>query len=210
MKLYHHPFSPNARKAVMLTKLLDVPVELVFVDLQKGEQRMPEHLARNPNGAVPVLVDGDLVLPESHAILMHLCETAGDTPLYPRDPATRANLHRWLFWQSSHWAPSIAGLNFENNLKKMFGAGDPTPAIVERYERFFKQYAAVLDSQVATRKWVLGDTMTIADLAIAAPLMYIHPAKLPMDGFDNVLAWFARVEALDAWKQTDPFAARSA
>jgi glutathione S-transferase len=69
MRLYHHPFSSNSRRAILAAIQLDVPVELVLVDLKNGEQRKPEFLRLNPNGKVPVLVDGDFVLWESHAIM---------------------------------------------------------------------------------------------------------------------------------------------
>jgi glutathione S-transferase len=72
MRLYYHPFSTNARRAVITAIELAAPVELVLVDLVKREQRQPAFLARNPAGRVPVLEDGDFLLPESHAIMIHL------------------------------------------------------------------------------------------------------------------------------------------
>lgn len=205
MKLYHHPFSSNARKAVMAAKLLNAAVEPVFVDLTKGEQMKPEFLALNPNHAVPVLVDGDFVLTESHAIMVYLAEGAAPSTLYPSDRQGRAQVLRWMFWASNHLSPAVAGLNFENNLKKMFGQGEADPAQVARHERFFHQYAKVLDGQLATRAYVTGDTLTLADLAIAAPLMYAVAAKLPLEGYAHVKAWMARIEALPAWRETSPF-----
>jgi glutathione S-transferase len=208
MKLYHHPFSSNARKALMAAKALELPVELVHVALEKGEQRNAEFLALNPNGAVPVLVDGDLVLPESHAIMIYLAEKAGETGeiLYPRSFKGHAQVHRWLFWASNHMGPSIAGLNFENNLKKLFGMGEADAAQVERHERFFNQFATVLDGHMAHRTWVATEDATLADYALAAPLMYEEAAKLPMASFVHLRAWFSRVRELPAWRATDPFA----
>ncbi len=205
MKLYHHPFSSNARKAVMAAKLLNAAVEPVFVDLLKGEQMTPEFLALNPNHAVPVLVDGDFVLTESHAIMVYLAEGAAPSTLYPSDRQGRAQVLRWMFWVSNHLSPAVAGLNFENNLKKLYGQGEADPAQVARHERFFHQYAKVLDGQLATRAYVTGDTLTLADLAIAAPLMYAVAAKLPVEGYAHVKAWMARIEALPAWRETSPF-----
>lgn len=205
MKLYHHPFSSNARKAVMAAKLLNAAVEPVFVDLTKGEQMKPEFLALNPNHAVPVLVDGDFVLTESHAIMIYLAEGAAPSTLYPSERQGRAQVLRWMFWASNHLGPAVAGLNFENNLKKMFGQGEADPAQVARHERFFHQYAKVLDGQLATRAYVTGDALTLADLAIAAPLMYAAAAKLPVEGYAHVKAWMERVEALPAWRETSPF-----
>jgi glutathione S-transferase len=86
MKLYHFP-SPNPQKVTFALNELGLDCELVLVDLAKGGQRDPTFLAVNPFGRVPVLVDGDLALPESHAILAYLGEKAGR--LWPSSPAGR-------------------------------------------------------------------------------------------------------------------------
>lgn len=206
MKLYTHPFSSNGRKVAMLSRLLKLEnVEEVIVDLSKGAHKAPEFMALNPMGAVPVLVDGDVTLPESNAIMLYLCgkSTDGET-YYPANSTTRAQIHRWLFWMSSHWSPAIAGLNFENNLKQMFGQGGPDAGQVERHETFFNRCAAVLDGHLAKQNWMVGETLTIADLAIAAPLMYAQAAKLPWAEYANIRAWFARVEDLSVWRETQP------
>ena len=207
MNLHHHPFSSNARKATIVAQILKSPIEPVLVDLLKGENRSPEFLKLNPNGAVPVLVDEGFVLTESNEIMIYLCEKAGaaGAALYPTELRARSTVNRWLFWMSSHWSPAIAGLNFENNLKKMMNLGEPDPAHVARQETFFKKFAAVLDAELGARPWICGDTMTLADIAIAAPLMYASAAKLPIDGFTNLGRWFAKVQELPAWKATDPF-----
>jgi len=204
MKLYTFPLSSNARKAVMAAHLLGSDVEHVLVNLATGDQRKPEFLKLNPNGKVPVLQDGDFVLTESNAIMMYLADKVPGNKVYPSEPRARAIVNQWLFWQANHWGPAIAALNFENVLKKMFGGGDPDPVHVKRNEDFLRQFGAVLDGRLADRPWVAGDHVTIADIALAAPLMSMSMVKLPLDGFANVLAWFGRVKELDAWKKSEP------
>lgn len=204
MKLHHFPLSSNARKAVLTAKLLGSPVQLVVCDLTKGEQKRPEFLALNPNGKVPVLEDGSFKLSESHAIMQYLCDKQPGNPLYPTDIKARADIHRWMFWGSNHWSPAIAGLSFENVLKKRFGLGDPDPGQVKRHEAAFHELARVLDAHLANRTWVSGDTLTLADVALGTPLMVAGPAKLPLDGCLDVKRWFAAIQELDAWKQTEP------
>lgn len=208
MKLYHHPFSSNARKPLMVAKALGVDLTLVNVALEKGEQKHAEFLALNPSGAVPVLADGDLVLPESNAIMVYLCETAGEKgeALFPRGAREHAPILRWLFWASNHMGPAIAGLNFENNLKKLFGQGEADAGQVARHERFFHQFAKVLDGVLATSDYLVGKTVTLADYGVSAPFMYEVAAKLPMAGYEHLRAWLGRMHALPAWKATDPFA----
>lgn len=188
----------------MVAHLLNLPVEMVFCDLQKGAQKDPAYVAMNPNAKVPLLEDGDFKLWESHAIMQYLADsTPAGEALYPKAPKARALVNQWLFWGANHWAPACAGLNFENMLKQMFGMGDPDPGQVKRHEDAFHAHAKVLEAELGKRKWLAGDTMTIADLAIAASLMYRRVAKMPVDGYPNVMAWFGRIEELDAWKATE-------
>ena len=98
MKLYHFP-SPNPQKVTFALKELGLDCEIVPVDLAKGEHRQPAFLALNPFGRAPVLVDGDLTLPESHAILAYLGEKTGR--LWPTSAAGRAEALRWMFFRRS-------------------------------------------------------------------------------------------------------------
>lgn len=204
MKLYHSPYSSNARKVAMTVAHLDIPVQTSIVDLPKGEQKKAEYLALNPNGKVPTLVDGDLVLWESHAIMAYLADKTEGQTLYPKGLRERADVNRWLFWSANHWAPSIAVLNFENMVKKLVGAGEPDPAQIQRGEAQVTEVAKVLDAHLAGRTWISGAGVTLADFAIAAPLMYTRVAKLPVGDYANLQAWFARVQELDAWRKTAP------
>jgi glutathione S-transferase len=202
MKLYHHPLSPNARKAVMAASLLGTDLELVLVDLPTGKNQAPEYLKINPMGKVPSLEDGDLTLWESHAIMQYLADKKPGNTLYPVDLAARADVNRWLFWTSTHWSPYMAMLVNQNVLKKMMGKGDPDPAIVAIAEGEIARFGKVLDEHLATRDYVSGKTLTLADLAISAALMYTAPGKLPVAHFANIQKWFGRIQDLDAWKQT--------
>ncbi|MCC6214650.1 MAG: glutathione S-transferase family protein [Polyangiaceae bacterium] len=202
MKLYQNPRSSNARKVVMTAQILGVPLELQTIDLAKGEQMKPEFLAINPMHAVPVLVDGDFALPESHAIMIHLCERTPGQELLPTEARARATVLRWMFWCSNHFSPPIGGLMFERVLKGLRGGGGADEAQVARHERALRPLAELLDAELARRAYVAGDSLTLADLAIAAPLMYAAPAQLPLDGLPHLAAWRERVEALPAWQET--------
>jgi glutathione S-transferase len=202
MKLYSSPMSSNARKARMAALLLDIDVDLETVDLATGAHRRPDYLKLNPNGMVPVLVDGDFVLWESNAIMTYLADSKKGNTLYPSERRARADVDRWLFWSSSHWNPAIGILSFENMIKKMFGLGEADPAQVQKGEQMFSRFAKILDAHLASRAYVTGENLTLADVAIAAPLMYAVPAKLSLEGFENVKRWFDRVQALEAWKKT--------
>jgi glutathione S-transferase len=89
-------------------------------------------------------------------------------------------------------------------MKGLFGMGAADPNVVARGEQEFAQFAKVLDDHLAGRTWVSGPTLTIADFSLATPLMRVKEASIPIADYPNLAAWFARVEALDAWKQTNP------
>jgi glutathione S-transferase len=202
MRLYYHPFSSNARRAVITAFELDAPVELVLVDLAKREQRQPTFLARNPAGRVPVLEDGGLVLPESHAIMIYLAERSTGQTLYPSDLQTQAQVNRWMFWCAAHFQPAISVLNWEHVVKRLAGLGAPDASEIMRGERLVQETAALLDSHLAGHEWVAGPAMTLADISLATPLMTIATAKLPVTQFENLHSWFARIQARESWQRT--------
>src|SRR5581483_5898936 len=164
---YQHPMSANSRAATLVALQLKAPVELVFVDLAKGEQRLPAYLKLNPNHRVPVLEDGDFYLWESRAIMQYLADKTPGQTLYPTEIRARADVNRWLFWCGQHFAPSISIFFWENVVKPMIGRGAPDRAELQRGEPLFNEFAAVLDQHLADRKWVSADTLTLADLSIA-------------------------------------------
>ncbi len=203
MKLYGFPPSPNTRKIQALAAHVGVPVELVLVDLSKGEQKKPDYLAINPAGRTPTLVDGDLELSESNAILQYV---AGAKPssLWPDDRRQRADITRWQCWQLAHWDEGCVGLIRENVIKKVMGMGAPDPAAVKAAETAFARDASVLDRHLATQQYLVGNTLTIADFAVAAPLAYAEAASLPLSDYPNIRAWYARIASLPAWKEANP------
>ena len=203
MRLYQHPMSANARAATMAALHLKAPVELVFVDLQKGEQHLPEFLNMNPNHRVPVLEDGDFYLWESRAIMQYLAEKTPGQSLYPTDPKGRADVNRWLFWSGQHFAPAIGIFFWENMVKGMIGRGAPDPVELQRGDRLFNEFAAVLDNHLTDRKWVSGNDLTLADLSLAAAYACAAPGKAPVAWYANIQKWFMRIQRLEVWQQTE-------
>ncbi len=204
MRLYHHPLSSNARRAVMGALELGCPVELVVVNLAKGEQRAPEFLRLNPNGRVPVLEDDGFVLWESNAILTYLAERTPGQTLYPTEPQARADVNRWLFWSAHHLTPSISILNWERVVKPMIGAGAPDPKLEALGEERVRECVKVLDAHLAEREWIAQDRLTLADIALVTPFMSAKPARLPLEGCSHLTSWLSRMQERESWKRTQP------
>ena len=207
MQLYHHPLSSNARRAVMtalhLAPLLREPVTLELIDLMTGAHLTPAYKQLNPAAKVPVLRDGDFVLSESPAIMVYLAESAPGQTLWPANPQARADVNRWLFWCAAHLMPAVATLNWERFVKGLTGAGAPDAAREAAGEAECRAALTTLDTHLNGRTWVAGDALSLADLALAAPLMHAQTARLPLYGLPHLAAWAARVQALPAWQQTE-------
>ena len=201
MRLYHHPFSSSARRAVVAALHLDAPVELVEIGSLVEPAVRQQIVALNPNGKIPVLVDEDFVLWESNAIMQYLADMTPGQTVYPTEPRARLEVNRWLFWCAQHWAPALGVLVFQNVIKPYIGAGEADPAELKRGEAETERFARVLDAHLARRQWIAAPTLTLADFAIASPLIAMDTAKLPLQPYAHIMSWFARVQALDAWKR---------
>jgi glutathione S-transferase len=202
MKLYHNPLSPNVRRVRLTAAVLGIELEEHVVDFAKGEHKSPAYLALNPNGAVPTLVDGDFALTESRAIMQYLALKKPESGLLPRDEQARTDVTRWQFWDASHFSPALASIAFERIIKGMLGLGAPDAAKVQEGVTNFRRWGAVLDARLAGKSYVVGNSLTVADLTLGSSLMYAKQAEVPVSEFPNVEAWFGRITALDGWKRT--------
>lgn len=106
--LYSHPISPPARACIITAKVLKVPINVKDIDLFGGATRAPEFLKLNPSHTVPTLVDGDLSVFESRAIITYLANKyAPESSLYPKDAAARAQVDKVLFFDASGFYASL-------------------------------------------------------------------------------------------------------
>jgi glutathione S-transferase len=201
MRLYHHPISSNARRVLLTVAHLGIELEEVRINLMSEEDRRRLQEI-NPNSKIPVLEDDGLLLWESAAIMQYLVEKTGGDSLYPVELKARADVNRWMFWGCQHFSPAISVFCWENLWKKMVTGAEPDPAELARGAVELEQFATVLDNHLASRDWVSGHALTLADFALAAPLMYLEKGKLPLAQYAHIMAWFQRVQALPAWQQT--------
>ena len=197
MKLYHFP-SPNPQKVTFALLELGLDCEKIPVDLSKREQREPAFLAVNPAGRVPVLVDGDLMLSESHAILAYLGETTGR--LWPATAAGRAEALQWLFFLAQHIMPLAAEVALRIRAKVL---GIPVDeATVSRGEKAMPTPIRVVDGQLAKNRWMLGADFSLVDCAYCPILNVIEKAGFSFREFPRVTAYLEALRSRQAWKDT--------
>jgi glutathione S-transferase len=204
MKLYMNPMSPNVRRVRLTAAVVGVELEEKTLDFAKGEHKTPDYLALNPNGAVPTLVEGDFVLTESRAIMQYIASKKPEAGLLPRDEKARADVTRWQFWDSSHFSPPLGTLFFQKFVKPMIGMGEPDSWRIEEALTNFRRFGAVLNQRLDGRQYVVGASLTVADLSLASSLMYAEQTEAPLSEFPSVQAWFSRISEMDGWKKTKP------
>jgi glutathione S-transferase len=199
MLLYNVNLSPNALRVRAVAHELGVTLEIVDVDLRKGENKSKSFLALNPNGKVPVLVDGDFVLWESRAINAYLARLKPEKGLYPEDARKRAIVDQWSYWQAIHLGPAMQRVAFERLLKSKFGMGEPDEKELEGSLKDIAQFMAVLDANLSDKEWVAGE-LSIADFAVASTFVYRKGSNISLERAPNVSRWIDRVEARSSWK----------
>ena len=203
MKLYYDPITVNCRKVVAGLDLIGASYQKEVLDYFGGDHKLPTFTEINPNAELPALIDGNLKLWESNAILVYASEKLSNKTVYPNDPKIRADITRWLLWESSKWFASCYVYLVENVVKPIL---DDTPdnAILAKHAPVFHARAAILDAALDNRNWLSDDHATISDIAVASP-MHLHAVqKLPLEKYPNIRAWMERVEALPSWQNSDP------
>ncbi|WP_437320769.1 glutathione S-transferase family protein [Sorangium sp. So ce385] len=193
MKLYDFAYSPNSRKVRAVAYELGIALEHVHVDILKGASRAPAFLAKNPNGRVPVLEDGDFVLWESNAIIRYLAAKQG-TSLVPAGAREQADVDRWLSWQLAYLSPATAKVAFERVVKKLTGQGAPDQAAIDAGTAEFAQCTAVLDAALDGKEYVTG-RLSLADFALAAHYHLTPTYGLDLAPHRRVVAWLERMVA---------------
>ncbi len=195
MKLYCFGESGNAYKAALTLQLAGVDWEPVFVDFFNGEARSTAYKRDvNAMGEVPVLVDGDMKLSQSGAIQHYITDKTGKLAGKPED---KYEVLRWVFWDN-HKMSSQAGvtrflMNFLPEDKR------PADAIGFLQGRLAAAYT-VLDTALATRDWLVGDGLTVADISCCGYLYYPEPFGFARTDWPHIDAWLDRIAATPGWK----------
>jgi len=203
MKLYMHPVSTTSRPVMLFAKLANVPLDLVVIDLMKGEHHGPEFVRLNPNKLVPVLDDDGFILTESSAIIKYLADKV-DSPLYPKDLKQRARVNERMDWFNTDfyrdWGYNLAYPQIFPHHARPSDA--VTQATVEWGRGKSSHALTLLDQSVLGNKpFVCGDTMTIADVFGAQLVSLGEILRVDFGKYPNVKRWLERMKALPAWKE---------
>jgi glutathione S-transferase len=180
--------SGHCHRVELFLSLLKLPYEAVDVDLAKGEHKQPAFLAMNPFGQVPVIEDGGVTLADSNAILVYLEAKYAPGRYLPRDPVAAALVQRWLSVAAGPLAFGPAAARVINLFKR---SDDLTPMVTRA-----KQLFAVMEQELAARPFLVGDGLTLADIANYAYVARAPEGNVSLEPYPAIRAWLARIEAL--------------
>ncbi len=190
MKLYDDPMSGNGYKARLLLAHLSLPYQYVPIDILRGESRTEDFLKKNLNGRIPVLeLDGGRFLPESNAILYFLSQ---GTTYWPSDIFAQAQVMQWLFFEQYSHEPNIATPRFWLKTKVL----EDTPfnrELLALKQRAGNQALLVMDQHLASRLFFVGETYTIADIALYAYTHVADEGGFDLSQYPAVVSWLQRV-----------------
>lgn len=188
MKLYVHPISGHAHRARLFLSLIGAEVEIVEVDLAKGEHKSPEYLAKNRFGQVPILEDGGAAIADSNAIMVYAAKKFSRTDWLPEDPAGAAAVQRWL----SVAAGQIAFGPAAARLVTIFKAGFNPDEVIARAHAVL----VLIEAELEGREWIAADRATIADIALYSYIARAPEGNVDLAAYTNVKRWLARIEGL--------------
>jgi glutathione S-transferase len=200
MKLFFSR-NPNPRLAVAVARHVAADIEFEFAaPFAPGQAEKFRPL--NPNLSLPILVDArGRSLWEADAIACRL--SRGMQADFWRTGDDEPEMIRWLSWGKDHFARACDIVHFERGTKQRYGLGPIDQTQIAHGLARFRTAAAILDSELSDRKWLLGDRVSYADFRMAAFLPFNEVARLPLDDYPVISRWYRQLEEIEAWR--DPF-----
>lgn len=187
LRIYGDTKSGNCLKVKWTAQRLALPFDWVEVDILRSQSRTPEFLAMNPAGQVPaVILDDGRALAQSNAIMLHLAEGSA---LIPTDAFERAKMYEWLFWEQYSHEPYVAVARFQ-----VAYLGKPVSELDARLVERGGAALARLETQLTTTPYLVGERLTLADIALVAYTRVAHEGGFDLSLYPAVKAWVGRVE----------------
>lgn len=190
--------SSKSRSRRVLWALGELGLGFEHVPIPPTEARTAEHLKRNPNGHVPVLKDGDLVLWESMAINLYLAEKYGKSPFWPATPEGRGEAYRWSFWAMTECEPNFVAITMH---RFRLPPAERNEEIARQSELALNNPMKVLDDVLKGRDYILGSDFTIVDLNVASVFSSGLAAQYNFTATPTLNRWFQKCIARDAFKR---------
>lgn len=197
MKLYHAPQSRSTRPRWLLEEIGE-PYEIVRLDLSKGEQKRPEYLKIHPHGAVPALVDGELVMFESAAICAYLADKVPEKKLAPAlGTADRGRYYQWLVYSMATLEPPVLDV-FLHSVR--LPQAERSAKRLEEGRKRFAEVANVLEAALRGKTYLVGEAFSAADVMIGSTLAWASALGI-VAGHRELEAYVRRLVERPAYKR---------
>ncbi|CUH88776.1 Maleylpyruvate isomerase [Phaeobacter sp. CECT 5382] len=191
LRIHSFPLSGHAHRVELFASLAGIAHEVVNVDLANGAQKSDAFLALNPNGQVPVIEDGEVVISDSNAILVYLARKYAPAYL-PSDPAAEAEVQKFLTLAAGDLAFGPAAARLITVFNAPFDA-DFCQMIADRFLN-------KLEAHLEGRDYLVGATPTIADVAIYSYTAHAPEGNVSLEAYPNVRRLLANIEGLKGFK----------
>lgn len=190
LKIWGRATSSNVQKVLWCCVELGIAFDRVDLGGPFGGNQDPEYLALNPNGRVPTVQDGDLVLWESNTICRYLAATRAGERLLPAAPAARALVERWMDWQLSAVGPPMGAL--------LYGLVRTRPeqrdhAAIEAARRTALAAWTIVEEALGDRPWLAGSSLSLAEIALGTLVYRWHALPLERPVLRNLKTWYERM-----------------
>lgn len=194
MKLYNLKAGMNPRRVRIFLAEKSIAIPIVEIDMEKGENRTADFLAKNPLGGLPILeLDDGTILTESVAICRYLEDLYPTPPLFGTTPLERARIEMWNRRMEFEIVVNTGNL-FRHTHPFWIGRIEQVPAYGEWCRKRLIERMSWLDRELAERPYIAGDTYTVADITAQCAFIVAKANKVQIgDGTPNLAAWFARV-----------------
>lgn len=188
-KLYGHEISGNVYKVRLLLSLLKVDYEYIRVDLQTGEHKKPGYLKLNPFGQVPLLVDGDRIIPDAQAILVYLARQYGGEQWLPTEAFELSQVIRWLSTTTGEIRQGVE----QARQFHLFGATSVNIEVAHQKSAFILDQ---INLHLADREWLELKRPTIADIAAFPYIALAGDGEVSLEPYPHILTWIEQIKRL--------------
>lgn len=189
IKIYGSPKS-SAGRVFWLLEELELKYETVKINMRDKEHKGEAFTKLNPNGKIPCLQDGEFVIWESVAINHYLCDKY-KPELLGKTSEIRGHVQQWGIWAMIELQKPVVDIL----IQKVFVPEDRRDlGLIEKSIHHTMPMLKILENALASKKYIVGDTFTVADLNLASVVAVAQAVQLDLSGFKNIHAWFAGLQ----------------
>jgi glutathione S-transferase len=199
LKVWGRKTSVNVQKVMWTVGELGLEHERIEAGGPFGRTDTPEYRAMNPNGLVPVLEDNGMAIWESNAIVRYLARAYGHGRIEPADPLEIAKADQWMDWTLSSLYPHIISVLFIQYVR--VPAGERDMALIDASANQAGEKLAILDQQLTGKSFIVGEQLTIADLAAGVLMYRYYTLPVARPSLPNVEAWYRRLAGRQAYQE---------